>query len=184
MNLEFNKIFASILVALLCMQIFHLVAEYLVHPVYLKENILGISSHAHRESSKVPQPLEESIEKLLPTANIANGEKIAKKCLQGHTFDKGAPHRTGPNLWGIVMNTVAHAADYAYSQAMKSHGGKWTYEALNAYLHKPREYIKGTKMSFVGLSHQKERADLIAYLRTLAEVPVPLSLRSPEKELK
>lgn len=72
------------------------------------------------------------------------------------------------------MSMVAHAADYAYSQAMKSHGGKWDYEALNAYLHKPREYIKGTKMSFVGLSNDQERADLIAYLRTLADTPVSL----------
>lgn len=175
MNLEFNKIFASILVALLCMQIFHLLSENLVSPASLKQNILGIETGEVTSSVDTIQKTTEPIEKLLTTASAANGEKIAKKCLQCHTFDKGAPHRTGPNLWGVVMNAVAHATDYIYSQAMKSHGGKWTYEALNAYLQKPREFIKGTKMSFVGLSNAQERADLIAYLRTLADSPAPLS---------
>jgi len=174
-NLEFNKIFASILVALLCMQIFHLIAEGLVHPVFLEKNILGIEGGAKISSdSKGIEKSLEPIEPLLAAANVTNGEKTAKKCLQCHTFEKNGPHRTGPNLWGVVMSMIAHAADYAYSQAMKSHGGKWDYEALNAYLYKPREYIKGTKMSFVGLSNVQERADLIAYLRTLADSPAPL----------
>lgn len=174
-NLEFNKIFASILIALLCMQVFHLIADMLIHPIYLKENILGIDAGTQiSTSSQSAQKPLEPIGPLLPTANVANGERVAKKCLQCHSFDKGGHHKTGPNLWGIIMNKVAHAVDYAYSQAMKSHEGKWDYEALNAFLHKPREYIKGTKMSFVGLSSAQERADLIMYLRSQSDVQMPL----------
>ena len=119
------------------------------------------------------KPLEP-IGPLLAKADPVNGEKVFKKCLACHTAGKGEPHKTGPNLWNIVMNHMGHEADFAYSEAIKSKKEQWTYENLNKFLHKPREFAPGTKMTFIGVANDQERADLIAFLRKNADSPVPL----------
>ena len=50
----------------------------------------------------------------------------------------------------------------------------WTYEELNEFLAHPQQTIKGTKMTFAGLPKPQDRADLIAYLRSLSDSPAPL----------
>ena len=57
---------------------------------------------------------------------------------------------------------------------MKAKGGKWTYDELNKFLTSPQAYIPGTAMTFAGLSRDNQRADVIDYLHTLADNPVPL----------
>jgi cytochrome c len=79
-------------------------------------------------------------------------------------------HKVGPNLWGIVNAKTARHGDFAYSVAMKTlgdSGSVWTEEILYRYLFSPKKYIPGTKMSFVGIKDDKDRADLIAYLASL-----------------
>lgn len=115
-----------------------------------------------------------SLAALLAGADLAAGEKIAKRCVTCHSFAKDGANKVGPNLWGIVGAPHAHRADYNYSPAMKSAGGVWTYEALDAYLTTPRAVVPGTKMTFAGLKDAKQRADLIAWLRTLSDDPPPL----------
>jgi cytochrome c len=64
---------------------------------------------------------------------------------------------------------------YSFSDAMKARADKpWTYEALNEFLAAPRSFVPGTKMTFAGLSKIEDRADIIAWLRTLSDNPVPL----------
>ena len=98
----------------------------------------------------------------------------AKECGACHTFEKGGPNRVGPNLWGIVDRARASEAGFNYSAAMKAKGGKWTYDELSKFLTNPRGYIQGTAMTFAGLARDTQRADVISYLRTLADSPVPL----------
>ena len=64
--------------------------------------------------------------------------------------------------------------DYKYSNAMAAYGGNWTYEQLNGYLLNPKKYIEGTKMSFVGLKKEKDRANVILYLRSFSDNPAPI----------
>lgn len=107
----------------------------------------------------------------VPEGDAVAGKKVFNKCKACHSNAKGARHRVGPNLWGIVDKGIAEAEKYKYSKAYQAKKGElvWSEDVLFAYLEKPRTYIKGTKMVFPGLKKEKDRADLIAYLKTLKD---------------
>jgi cytochrome c len=111
---------------------------------------------------------------LLPKANADSGQDTFKRCLQCHTPDKGGRILTGPNLWGIVGRARAAQPGFPYSEAMKKHPGNWSFEELAKYLHDPRADIPGNKMAFPGIKDNAELADLLVYLRKLADTPAPL----------
>ena len=110
----------------------------------------------------------------LAEADVAAGEKAAKKCAVCHTFDNGGPARLGPNLWNVVGAAKAGKADFRYSSVLADLGGAWTYEDLDAFLEKPKTFAKGTKMAFPGIKSGGQRADLIAFLRAQSDSPAPL----------
>jgi cytochrome c len=110
----------------------------------------------------------------LPKANADAGADVFKKCLTCHTPNKGDRNLVGPNLWGIVGRKVASISGFAYSDAMKSHGGEWSWEQLAKYLHKPSEAVPGNKMVFQGVEDNADLADLLAYLRKLSDSPPAL----------
>ena len=115
-----------------------------------------------------------SITALLARADVKAGQKVFKKCKACHSTAKGGPNKVGPNLWGIVGRDRASAPGFKYSSAMAAKGGKWTYQDLAAFLAKPKAFVKGTKMSFSGLKKEKDLANIIAYLRSLSDNPLPL----------
>jgi cytochrome c len=123
-------------------------------------------------------PAEASIAVLLASANPEAGAAVFKKCGACHTGEKGGANKIGPNLFGVVNRPVASHQGYAYSAAMKafSEGGKvvWDYDHLDHFLAAPKALVKGTAMAFAGVKKTDERANLIAYLRTLADTPEPL----------
>jgi cytochrome c len=99
---------------------------------------------------------------------------IAKQCMACHNFAKGGPNMVGPNLWGVLGGPHAHKKDYSYSDAMKNFKGTWDYESVNKFIHKPQEFVPGTKMGFAGLKKVQDRADVIAWLRLQSDNPIPL----------
>jgi cytochrome c len=120
----------------------------------------------------------ESVLPLLASASVESGEAVHKKCVACHTTEKGGANKTGPNLWDVVNRPLASHEGFGYSAAIKefSQGGsvKWDYEHLDKFLTSPKGFIKGTAMGFAGVKKTQERADLIAYLRTLSDNPAPL----------
>ena len=124
---------------------------------------------------KAAGPTEEPLPQRLAKASIEKGKQIAKQCEVCHTLAKGAPNKIGPNLWNIVGNERGQDRNnFNFSAAMKAKGGKWTYEELFKFLDNPRGYIPGTLMTFAGVKNPQKRADVIAYLRTLSDNPMPL----------
>ena len=126
------------------------------------------------EPSAAKKEPEEPMEAMMASASVERGQVAAKQCQACHTFEKGGPNRVGPNLWGIVGRPRASEAGFNYSAAMKAKGGTWTFGELYAFLANPRGYIPGTAMTFAGLSRGQQRADVIDYLHTLSDSPLPL----------
>jgi cytochrome c len=115
-----------------------------------------------------------SLPDLLAKADPAKGEADVRVCKTCHAFEKGASARIGPPLWGVVGRQKGAIAGFSYSDGMKAKGGDWTYEDINTFITKPSAFVPGTKMTFPGESSAAKRADILAYLRTLSDSPVPL----------
>ena len=104
--------------------------------------------------------------------DAAKGAKVFNKCKSCHTINSGSNNGTGPNLYNIVGAAAAAKSGFSYSGALSGAGINWGFEELDGFLAKPSKYVKGTKMSFIGLKKPADRAALIEYLRQSADTPV------------
>lgn len=99
-------------------------------------------------------------------ADASAGEKTFAKCKACHKVD--GTDGTGPHLNGVVDRAKASIAGFGYSDVLVGMAAEaWTPENLDAFLTNPKGYAPGTKMSFAGLPKVEDRANLIAYLKTL-----------------
>lgn len=116
-----------------------------------------------------------AIETLLQTADAAKGEAVYAKCAACHTVNSGGANGIGPNLYGVMGTAIgSHVPSFAYSDALKSHGGNWDWANMDAWLASPRRFANGTKMSFAGLSSAEDRANLMVYLNAQgSNLPLP-----------
>ena len=99
---------------------------------------------------------------------IAAGEKVFKKCKACHKVGDGAKNGAGPMLNGIVGAPAGQVDGFGYSSALEAaaaDGLVWDEEALHAFLTKPKDFIKKTKMAFGGLKKEEDRAAIIEYLK-------------------
>jgi len=177
-TMEINKIVAGVICAVLLVIVVGKIGSALVHPEELETPVYPFSEDlmagANAPAAAPAEPAgPEPIVALLASADLAEGEKVFKKCASCHDTENGGPNKTGPNLYGIVGNKFAHKDDFAYSAAMANHGGTWGWEELNHFLYKPRDYVEGTKMSFGGLKKAEDRAAVIAWLNSKSDNPLP-----------
>lgn len=109
------------------------------------------------------------LDTLLAAADPNAGKQKAQLCQSCHDFTQNGPNRIGPNLWGVVGRGVASHPGFAYSPALKAHGGSWSADRLSAFLASPGRDVPGTRMSFAGLRRAEDRAAVIKYLATLGK---------------
>ncbi|MFQ5954218.1 MAG: c-type cytochrome [Kiloniellales bacterium] len=175
--LLWNKIIGSVLMAGLIAMLSGFIADLLVEPEHLAENVFKVAvpeaetgSRTAAEEVVGPEPITA----LLAAADIGAGQQLSKKCGACHTFDDGGPNKVGPNLWNVIGREVASVAGFKYSSALSGIDGIWGYEELNRFIYKPKRFAPGNKMSFPGLRKTDDRANLIAWLRSLSASPPPL----------
>ena len=111
---------------------------------------------------------------LLSTGDLAHGEKVFKKCSACHSIKSGGGNKIGPALYNVVGRKVGALDDYKYSKALAEYSKNWSFEELNGFLLKPKDWIKGTKMAYAGLRKEKDRASVILYLNKYSDSPLPL----------
>jgi len=117
---------------------------------------------------------EVDIASILSMGDLAHGEKVFKKCAACHSIKSGGGNKIGPALYNVVGRKVGILNDYKYSKALAEYGKNWSFEELNGFLLKPKNWIKGTKMAYAGLRKEKDRGSVILYLNKYSDNPLPL----------
>lgn len=176
-SFELNKILGAVLATCLVLLTLNISANAIFSPAPPARQgfAIAVPDAPGETQQAAPAEPEKPIAVALATASVEKGIAAAKKCASCHTFEKGGANRVGPNLYEVMTRGHAAVAGFNYSAAMQGlKGHNWSYDELDKFLASPRTAVKGTTMSFAGISRQSERADLILYLRSLSDNPPPL----------
>ena len=174
-----NKIIVSILLALILILGINKIADtiyYVNKPEKSAYQVAGITTAASNTNSETSSQGEstQDIMALFASTSSTDGQKIFKKCAACHSISEGGKNKIGPALWGVLGRSAGSVTDYKYSKAMTAYGKNWSFKEMNSFLIKPKDWIKGTKMSFPGLRSAKDRAAVILYMNENTNNPLSL----------
>ena len=170
-----NKIIVSIALALILIVGINKVADVIFYAEKPEKSAYQVvnSDTSSTVTTTETSSESENIMALFASTSANDGAKIFKKCAACHSIAEGGANKIGPALWGVIGRKAGAVSDYKYSKAMAAHGKAWSFDEMNGFLIKPKDWIKGTKMSFAGLKNPKERAAVILYMNTNSSSPLP-----------
>jgi len=172
-SFEINKIIAAVLVVFLVVFGIGKISDIIFHVDKPNTSAYKVEvSKAAAQTSNNVQSVD--ISALLAMGNADHGKSVFKKCSACHSIKKGGKNKIGPALYNVFGRNAAELETYKYSKALKAYGKYWTFEEMNAFLTKPQEYVKGTKMAFAGLKKEKDRASIIIFMNQNSDSPLPL----------
>ena len=174
-----NKIIVSIVFAIILVLGINKVTDvifYVEKPEKSAYQVASITTVASTTSAETGSINSEAgnIMALFASTSATEGAKVFKKCAACHSIAEGGSNKIGPALWGVLGRPAGSVPDYKYSKAMAAYGKNWSFEEMNGFLIKPKDWIKGTKMSFAGLKKAQDRAAVILYKNENSNTPLPL----------
>jgi cytochrome c len=173
---EFNRVMLALLGAIVFIGLIMEYTSLVFAPRVLKVPGYALpgGTEATAAAPAPAAPKEVPLPELFAKADVKKGEADVKVCATCHTFDKGGANKVGPNLYGVVGRPIASVPGFAYSDSLKSMGGDWNFDKLNHWISDPKSMASGTKMAFAGEKDAQKRADILDYLDSLSDSPVPL----------
>ena len=172
-----NKIIFSIVFAVILIIGINKIADsiyYVEKPEKSAYQVASVTTVASTTSAETSSETG-NIMALFASTSAAEGAKVFKKCATCHSIAEGGKNKIGPALWGVLGRQAGSLPDYKYSKAMAAYGKKWSFEEMNGFLIKPKDWIKGTKMTYAGLKSEKERAAVILYMNENTNSPLPIN---------
>jgi cytochrome c len=173
-SFELNKVLGAVLGTCLVLVAMHIASGAIFTPEAPAKPGYVIEVKEEQPAQAAAAPAEVPIDQMLPTASVQQGQNDAKVCLTCHNFGKGQGNKVGPDLYGVVGRQVASEAGFNYSSQLKAKGGTWTFDELNKWIENPRADVPGTLMTFGGVPSEKQRANIIDYLNSNSDSPLPL----------
>ena len=173
-----NKIIVSIVFAIILVFGINKIADVIFFVKKPEKSAYQVAMTTTASTTSAETSLDDAdsgnIISLFASTSSADGAKIFKKCVACHSITKGGGNKIGPALWGVLGIKAGSISDYKYSKAIVAHGKPWSFEEMNGFLLKPKDWIKGTKMSFAGLKKAEDRAAVILYMNENTNNPLPL----------
>jgi cytochrome c len=180
-SFEINKYLGALLGTCLVLMAIHIFSGAIFSSPAPAKPGYEVAVKEEKAEGTAAKAAEPPIETLLASASVEHGVQVAKQCGACHNFQEGQGAKVGPDLYGVVGRKIASKPGFNYSAALKAKGGEsWTFDELNKWLKDPRADVPGTAMTFAGLSNEKARADVIAYLNSLSKDPLPLPAAAKE----